>query len=162
MLQLAHMAQAEPRVSWQIEEYTHKEKNPDWYWALGVIAIASCAIAIIYHDILFGVFIILGAGILGFYAKRPPELVDIAISEDGVAIRNYLYPFEKIKGFAIHTHEGGSFLLIESSRALIPVISIALPEEMDAEDLTELLKTKIPEKKLEEPVSHRLMEHLGF
>ncbi len=156
------MADTALRISWQIEEYSHKEKTNDWYWALGIIAAFSCAIAVIYNDILFGVFIILGAAILGFYAKRPPEVIDIMIDETGVTIRKYLYAFEKLKGFAIHTHEGGSFLLIESGRTLIPVISIALPQDLDTDALVEFLSEKLPEKKLEEPISHRLMEHLGF
>ena len=152
----------EPRISWQIEEYKHREKGPDWFWALGVIAIASAAIAVIYHDILFAVFIVLAAVILGFYAAREPDVIDIAISDEGIKIRSFFYPYEKIKGFAVDEHDLGNHLLVETSRAVTPVISIALPVTIDPDALTELLKTKIPEKPLKEQLSHRLMEHMGF
>ena len=156
------MAKKEPRVSWKIEEYTHREKGPDWYWALGVIALAGAAIAIIYKDTFFGIFIVLAALILGFYAARKPEIIDIAISDEGIRIRNYLYPFERLKGFAIDENELGAHLIIESDRAMTPVISISLPVTLDPDGIAALLRTKLPEKPLKESISHRLMEHLGF
>ncbi len=156
------MAKSEPRITWTIEEFTYREKGPDWFWALGVIAVASAAIAIIYHNILFAIFIILGAVILGVYANKRPELIDVAISDEGVSLRGFLYPFEKIKGFAVDEHDLGNFLLIETSRFLVPIISIPLPVGLEADGLRALLKTKITEKTLTEPVSHRLMDHIGF
>ncbi len=150
------------RISWKIEEYSHREKTPDWFWALGVIAISGAVIAIIYHDIFFAVFLILSAFILGYYASRKPDIIEISISEEGIRVRDFLYPFKKIKSFAIDTHELGSYLLIETSRAVMPVISLPLPESMDIDSLKELLKTKLIEKPMKEPISHRVMEHLGF
>jgi hypothetical protein len=156
------MAKRDPRISWSIEEYAYREKGPDWYWALGVIAIAGAAIAVITDNPLFAIFIILGAIILGFYAHRKPDILDVSISDEGITIKNYLYPYEKIKGFAVDEHELGNFLLIESDRAIVPIISIPIPEGLDGDALTELLKTKIEEKPIKEPASHRIMEHLGF
>jgi hypothetical protein len=155
-------ADREPRISWRIEEYVHREKGPDWFWALGVIAIAGAAIAVLSHNVLFAIFIILAAIILGIYAARPPEIIEIAISDAGIKVKNYFYPFEKIKGFAVEEHALGNHLLIESDRAIAPLISIPMPITLDTEGLTGLLKTKIEEKPLKEPVSHRLMEHMGF
>ena len=156
------MALAEPRISWRIEEYAHREKGPDWFWALGVVAIAGAAIAVLRDDLFFAIFIVLGAIILGYYAARKPDIIDVAIGSEGIMIRNYFYPFEKITGFAVEEHVLGSRLLIESTRTIAPVISIPLPESIDPEALTELLRTKVPEKALEESLSQRIMEHLGF
>lgn len=156
------MLNTEPRVSWKIEEYNHRDKGPDWYWALGVVAIAGATIAIIVGNALFGIVIILAAIILGAYAKREPAIIEVAISEAGITLRDQLYLFEKIKGFAIDQHDLGTFLLIETDRAFMPRISIPLPLSLDPEGVSELLRTKIPEKPLKEPVSHKLMEYLGF
>ncbi len=159
---MAKKAPSAPRISWQVEEYTHREKGPDWFWALGVIALAAAAIAVIYHDVLFAIFIVLSAIILGTYAARLPNVVDIAISDEGIKIKNYLYPFEKLKGFAVDEHDLGNHLLIESDRLLTPVISIPLPATIDTDGIIGLLRTKLKEKKLKEPESHRIMEHMGF
>ena len=152
----------DPRISWQIEEYTHREKTPDWYWALGIIASASAVIAVIYDDALFAVIIILSALIMGYYAARKPDIIEISINEDGINFRNEFYEFEKIKGFAIEEHVMGNKLLVESNRSIVPILSIPLPSTLDTEALFTLLQTKIPEKELTEPVSHRLFEHMGF
>lgn len=152
----------DPRVSWKIEEYTYREKSADWYWALGVIAVTGAVIAIILHNIFFAIFLILAAVILGFYAARKPDILDVAIFENGIKVNAFLYPFKKLTGFAIDIHELGSYLLIETNHSIMPIISIPLPEELDAEALEHLLKTKLTEKELKEPLSHKIMEHLGF
>ena len=163
MLQYIYMAKRrEARISWEIEEYNHREKNPDWFWALGVVAIAGAAIAFVYNDGLFGVLIILSAIILGYYAYREPDLIEISINEEGILVRSYLYTFTTIKGFAIDEHELGNHLLIETSRGFTPIISIALPESLDTDGLYDLLIEKIPEKPLKESNTHRILEHLGF
>jgi hypothetical protein len=162
VLQYSHIAKAAPRITWQIEEYTHKEKGPDWFWALGVIAIAGAAIAVIYHDVLFAIFIVLAAIILGYYAAREPKIIEISISDDGIRIRNYFYSFAKLKGFAIDDNGVRNHLLIESDRLVMPLIAIALPITIDTEALAELLETKIPMLPLKEHMSRQIMEHLGF
>ncbi len=156
------MAKGDSVISWQIEEYTHREKGTDWFWALGIIALAGAAIAVIYHDVLFAVFILLSAFMLGFYAARKPEIIEIALSNDGIKIRKYFYPYAKLKGFAIAEHVMGNNLLIESDRMITPLIAIPLPVTMDNEKLQDFLKTKLEEKPLKEHASHRVMEHLGF
>ncbi|MEI6316473.1 MAG: hypothetical protein WCO65_01960 [bacterium] len=155
-------AEKEARISWQIEEYSHREKTPDWYWALGIVAITGAIIAIMHHDVLFGIIIILGGFIMGYYAAREPDIIDVSINQDGITFNNHLFLFEKIKGFAVEEHTMGNKLLIETSRAVAPLISIPLPETLDTEGLHELLKTKIKEKDLHEPTAHRIIEHIGF
>jgi len=155
-------ASREPRITWKIEEYAHRDKGPDWFWALGVIAIAGASIAVIYHNTLFAIFIAIAALILGVYAARKPEIIDIAISDSGIKIRTYFYPYEKIKSFGIDEYPAGNHLIIETTRVVAPVISISLPLTIDADGLAALLRTKIPEKEHAEHLSHKIMEHLGF
>jgi hypothetical protein len=155
-------ANTEPRITWQIEEYSHREKGADWFWALGVIAIAGAAIAAIYHDVLFAIFIILSAIILGVYAARQPEIIEIAISDEGIKFRNYFFPFAKLKSFGIDESELGNTLIIESDRLVTPIVSIPLPLTLDTAGLAALLRTKLPEKPHTEQISHKLLDHLGF
>ena len=154
--------QKDPRISWQIEEYSHREKTPDWYWALGIIAIAGAVTAILCHDVLFAIIIIIGAVSTGYYAAREPDVINVSIDEEGITVKGYVYQYEKIKGFAVEEHTMGNKLLVETNRTVIPQISIPLPDEIEPEALRELLKTKIKEKNLTEPVGHRIMEHMGF
>ncbi len=155
-------SRSEPRISWQIEEYSHRDKTPDWYWALGVIAVTIAIIAVIYHDALFAVLIIIGSIMMGYYAAKEPDIVEISISEDGITAKDFFYPFEKIKGFTVEEHALGNTLLFESNRSIAPIVSIPIPEGLDTEGLYELLKTKLVEKPITEPAAHKIMEHIGF
>lgn len=150
------------RLSWQVAEYTHKEKGPDWFWALGVVIVAGIVIAVVTDNIFFAIFLLLGGILLGWYANKKPDILDVALYEDGVVVDEYLYPFKKIKGFAIDVHPLSSYLLLEYERALFPIVSVPLPQNIDIEELRTLLKTKTPEKELAEPLSHKILEHLGF
>lgn len=152
----------EPRITWQIEEYQHTEKGPDWFWALGVIAIAGAALAVIYHDVLFAIFIILAAVMLGIYAAKKPGIIEIAVSDAGIKIGNYFYPYEKIKSFGIDETPDGNHLILETKRAALPLVPVALPIALDTVALAALLKTKLPEKPHEEQLSHKLLDKLGF
>jgi hypothetical protein len=153
---------AEPRISWTVEEYTHVEKTNDWFWALGVIALGGAVIAIIARDLFFAIFILIAAAIIGAYARRKPSLLSVAISEQGIKVRNYLYPFEKIKGFAIDEHPTRSFLLLETDRFMMPIVSLPLPPSLDIQALAALIATRAPEKELREPTSHKIADILGF
>lgn len=157
------MATTNPILSWKIEEYVHREKNPDWFWALGVIAIAGAAIAVVYHDPLFALFIIIGACILGYYAAREPKIIDIAITEEGIQIKDSLYAYKKLKGFSIDEHKMGNQLMIESDRIITPLISIPLPSSIEPTTVIQILEGKVPHKEdLKEHPTHRIMEHIGF
>jgi hypothetical protein len=118
---------------------------------------------VLNHDVLFAVIIAFGGSMLAYYATRRPNVITVAIRDEGISIDEYFYPFSKIKGFNIDEHQLGSFLLIESSRAFMPVNSIPLPKTgLEYAALRDLLKTKIKEKPLKETTAHRLMDHLGF
>lgn len=152
-----------PLISWSVEEYPHKEKNSDWFWALGVIAVAIAVISIIYHNILFAVVIILGATILGYYASRNPEIIDISFSEEGILVKELFYPYEKISGFAIERHTHNNCLLIETGRTVMPVIAIPIPDtDLDLDMLNDFMKERVEPKPLKDSTFHRIMEHIGF
>jgi len=152
----------EPRITWQTEEYPHREKGADWFWALGVVAIAGAALATVYHNILFAILIVLSAIILGVYAARKPDIIEIAISDEGIRVRTYLFPFSKLKSFGIEETGLGNILIIESDRLVAPILSIPIPLALDTESLGALLRTKLPEKPHTEDISHKILDRLGF
>jgi len=48
----------EALISWNAPEHFHVDKNPDWYWAVGIIALALTAVALILGQIIPAIFII--------------------------------------------------------------------------------------------------------
>src|SRR3989338_3477638 len=96
MIQLLFM---EPALRWSAYEHDHIERGSDWYWALGVVAISIAITAIILHDLLFGILVILAAITLGLLARTPPELAHFEISERGIRVNDILHRWDHIISF---------------------------------------------------------------
>lgn len=147
---------------WQAPEYEHYEKTPDWYWGLGVIAVALIAVALYLNNLLFVFVIIIGAFAIALYAVRKPETVALALTERGIKIGNQLYPYQTLKHFWVHEEGDRRALFVESAKPLVPLITIPLPDEITAERVRDMLLQFLPEEEIVEPASHRIMELLRF
>ena len=155
------------KLEWTALEYEEKERNSDWFWALGIIVVTSSLAAIIYRNYFFAVLIILSGVLLGFFAKKKPDVVSYEINEKGLRIRSRLYPYENIKSFWIqisHPEDvlGKDFLFIKSERFFMPIIAVPINAEI-AEEIQSIMQEKnIPEEEMKEHVSEKIMESLGF
>ncbi len=149
-------------IEWQTYEYEHYEKTPDWYWALGIIALSLVVVAFIFKNFLFAVIVIIGAFTIAIYASRHPEIVDVILSPRGVKIKNRVFPYQNIKSFWIeydppHRKE----LIIESDRLALPKINIHL-EDVDPLLVRNFLKQFIREKRHEDSFTDTLFKLLRF
>lgn len=153
----------EDKVSWSALEYEHKERDHDWFWALGIIVVAGAGAALIYSNYFFAALIILSGVLLGFFARKIPDTVYYELNNRGVQIRDRLYPYENIESFWIQlgTH-GRPTLFIKSQRVFMPVIGIPI-EDAWAEDIADIMLSKnIPEEEMADHPSERIMEFFGF
>lgn len=148
-------------VRWKTLEYRHTHKTNDWYWAVGITAIALIITSILTKNFLFAIFIILGTIMIFYFAKRHPEEHEAIVNRRGVMVGEILYPTDSIKHFWIDHSSGESKLLLMSSRLLNPIISIALDEGIE-EEVRQILSAKILEKQISEPKHWLVMEKLGF
>ncbi len=154
-------------LKWTALEYEEKERDSDWFWALGIIVVTSSLAAIIYENYFFAVLIILSGVLLGFFAKKKPDVVEYEINTRGLRIRTRLYPFENIKSFWIqipHPDENNpkELLFIKSERLFMPVISIPIEISMANEIRENMLDRNIPEEEMREHASEKIMDYLGF
>ena len=156
------MADIARAITWEAPEHEHIEKGNDWFWALGIIAIAASAAAIIFGNTLFGVVILLGASTMVVFAHRKPKMMDFAVTSRGIKIGNELFPYSTLESFYIdEDNPGGPQLLAKSERLFMPLIIVPLPEEY-VDDIDDLISSKIPEEHLEEPIAHKILEFFGF
>ncbi len=154
---------AQAPLEWSAHEYVHVEKTTEWYWALGLVAVAGAIAALLANDVLFALFILIIAFVLALFASRPPQIVHFSISQRGVRIDDDLHPYNSIKSFAIHelSPDHTPKLILETSRMIVPHIVIPL-EGIHADDVHKYLARFLPEEDHVEPLSHRIMEWLGF
>jgi len=149
------------KITWSALEYEEKERNTDWFWALGVIIFAGSATSIIFGNYFFAALLVIGGILLGFFAIKKPETVSYELNNEGLQIKNRLYPFEDIKAFWVQT-ENPPTLFFHSKRLIMPIISIPI-ETLHAEKIQKIMLTKnIPEQEMKEHFSEKVMNALGF
>jgi len=149
-------------IEWEAYEYTHTEKDRDWYWALGLIAIAGAVAALLFNNVLFAVLIIAASFALALFASRKPDLVSFAITQRGVRIDDKLYPFQALESFSIDEESSHPpKLILESNKTFAPHLVIPL-EGVDIDEVHDFLLDFLLEGEHIDPLSHRLMEYLGF
>jgi hypothetical protein len=148
-------------LKWQAPEYHHYERSTDWFWAVGIITLCMVVLAFVFHNALFGILIILSAGILIFYVLRPPNDVTYEINQRGIKVNDDLHPYLTIESFWIETRQGEPKIILKSKKNLLPYIIIPVHDD-DVDQMNDILREFLEEKELAEPSSHRVMDYLGF
>lgn len=156
------MAEVTRAVSWEAPEHHHVEKSSDWYWVLGILAVAGASASIIFGNMLFGIVILLGAATTALVSHREPKVLPFGVSQRGIQVGSTLYPYSTLESFCLsHQNPTGPQLILKSKHFFMPLIIIPVPDEY-ADDIDTIVATRIPEEHLEEPISHRLLEIFGF
>ncbi len=149
-------------VYWEAPEHRHIEKTSDWYWVLGIIAIAGSAASIIFGNVLFGIVIFLGAVTMAIVAQRQPREIPFEISPRGIRVANTLYQYSTLESFYLdEENPEGPQLIVKPKQLLAPLIIMPIPDEY-IDEIEYIMSPRLPEVHLEEPLSHKIMEYLGF
>ena len=152
------------KIEWSALEYEERERNQDWFWALGVIVFASSASAIIYCNYFFGALIIIGGIMLGYLATKPQDLIHYELNPKGLKVESRIYTYENIKSF--WAEPAGEKLFVKTERVYMPVLSIPIeniPANISREDIRGIfLEKQVPEEEMREHPAHAVMEFFGF
>ncbi len=152
----------EPTLKWQAYEHLHREKGPDWYWVLGIIAAGSALMAIVLGNFLFAILIIVAAFALALHATKTPDLISFEINEKGIVIDTTFYPYSSLKSFWLdEEYNLRDTLIVKSSRLFMPYIVIPL-EEISPVEVREFLLDFLEEEEMHEPLLQKLVEYFGF
>ena len=115
---------------WEGHEYSFEEKGSDWYWALGIIAVAAVIACVLFNNFILALVVAAGAGALALEAARPAREHYFAITDRGVVIDNNLHLYENMLSFTVLEYADESMppsLSIKTksflaSHLLIPII----------------------------------------
>jgi len=161
---MEHKSKRDARtLYWEALEHTHHgERGSDWYWSLGIIAIAGSVTAVLFGNVLFGIIILLAATTLAIFATRGPKTIAYTVGPRGIRIGNERFPYSTIESFYLDEDAPGDVeLLLKSKRLFMPLIVIPVPEEY-VEIVDQYLNQRLPEEYLEEPFLNKLLEFFGF
>ena len=158
---------SDEKIVWSALEYEEKERSHDWFWALGIIVATSSIAAIIFENYFFATLLVLSGLLLGFFAIKKPDTIIYKLNEQGLTIRNRLYPYKNIKSFWVQLDASREtnikpILFIHSERAFMPILSIPIDETMAEDVHSVMLSQNIAEVEMKEHASEKIMEVLGF
>lgn len=155
---------AKPPFIWDAHEYIFRQKTSDWYWVIGIITISVAVLSIIFGNLLFALIILLSGFSMSALSAKEPKLIHFELNKSGVLIDKQLFPFGTLESFWVedNRHLGmQSKLLFKSQRLIVPLIAIPL-EGVDPEEIRDFLLDHLLEDHHVEPLSHKIMEGLGF
>ncbi|OGG80069.1 hypothetical protein A3J11_01170 [Candidatus Kaiserbacteria bacterium RIFCSPLOWO2_02_FULL_55_12] len=88
-------------AEWEGREYDHNPKSADWYWALGIIAVAGGVASILFGNYLLAALIVIAAVALALHAAKEPPVHRFRLVEQGIVIGEELHPFERMISFTV-------------------------------------------------------------
>jgi len=156
-------AKARGTITWQAPEYRSRKKDgADWYIAVIVVALAGAISAIIFHNALFAVLIIIGAFTLIIFTLREPRIIMLTLTSQEIVIGGEKYPITSLDSFWItEQNEGYHTLIIQSKKLLLNHLSLLIKEE-DVEKIRKNFRLHLPEKEIYEPLFEQIAHRLGL
>lgn len=149
-------------ITWEAPEHHHQEKGGDWFLALAIIMVALAIAAVLFGDTLFALLIGVAGGALAVSAAKRPSVIPFAITVRGIRIDDRLYPYTTLRAYHIDEEdENGPQLLVLTKKRFMPLLVLPLPAQY-IDDVEDILRDKIAEKFLEEPLFMKLLEKFGF
>lgn len=151
----------ETKIRWSAFEYEEKKRSADWFWALGVVVMASSAASLIYGNYFFAMLLVLGGVLLGFFAIKKPGMISYELGEKGLKVKDRIFLYENIKSFWVQPGEKPT-LFIKSERIFMPILSIPIEQSLAGRIRDFMLAGDVPEEEMKEQPAEKIMESLGF
>lgn len=149
-------------LRWVAEEHVHVDRPSDWYWALGIATIACALIAILFSNVLFALLIVVASITLGINAAHPPRIVSFSLTEKGVGTDDEFHTFDEMLSFWVEESESGGTLFIDTPKLMTPDLIIPIRDVDPAQVRTIFKEAGVTERKMSEPLPHKILEFFGF
>lgn len=147
---------------WQAEGYLFEEKSSDWYWALGIIAVAGAIASVLFGNIILALLVLVAAGTLALSTLKQPRMHTFSITEEGVMIDDTLYDYDSIISFSVLEYIDPKLppaLSLRTHKLLAPhlIIPIVGPDPLE---IYEFFVEHIEEGKHDESIVDRVIDLL--
>ena len=156
------MPQPPFKIEWDAHEYEHKERSPDWFWAVGIIAVSIAIASIIFDNIIFGILVLIGTSALALFAARPPSILHVVVDEKGITRGKIRYSYSTLETFWIDTDHPHKKIILRSEKIFMPLIIVPLGDEVDVDVVHENLSKVLKEEFHSLPFVEKMLEYLGF
>src|SRR5258708_724375 len=116
-------------MRWSGHEHEHIERGSDWFWALAIVTLCIAVVAILLHDVLFALLIVLAATVIGILATMRSDATEFEVSDRGVRVGRELHRYDEILAFWVEDeHDAPPILLIDTVKFMSPNIVIPIED----------------------------------
>jgi hypothetical protein len=157
------MAKNQNTISWQAPEYKHYEKNFGWYVTfLSIAALIIGFFIIIQKDYFAAVTLTILTGLIIYFSKQTPKIVEIHLTNKGVHHGPVHVPYKQIKHFWVVDNEHHKSINFETATYINRLMVLEL-EDQDPDEVREFLLDHLPEHEDTRPtVTQRVMHWFKF
>lgn len=158
------MPQRDALLEWEGREYDHNPKDSDWYWVLGIVAVASTIAAVLFGNYLLALLILIATGALALHATKVPPLHRFRLVEQGIMIGEEIHSFERMISFSVLEDIEGEYppmLSIKTKSWLSPHLIIPLAG-VDADVVYEFFLHHVDEAEHPHTFTDLVAAWLGF
>ncbi len=137
---------------WEAQEYTFEEKGADWYWSLGVIAVAGVVACILFGNFILALVVIAASGTVALQALRAPTRHVFTITEEGLYVDQILYTYEEMLHFSVLEYADPAWppsLSIKTKRIFAPHILVPIVDH-DPVEVYDFFSAHVEEGKHDE------------
>lgn len=149
-------------IEWEAPEFTYHEKDADWYWILGIVAVVGAVISIVLGNTLFAIFILLAAFVVGLFASKKPEQLNCRIDPRGIQVNEVFYPHRIMQSFWVSDDNPEDPKLLVSPKKTVAVRVVIPLIDVDPEDVRDYLIDFLDEEEQGESVVEHLMHVFRF
>ncbi len=151
-------------LEWEGREYDHNPKSADWYWALGIIAVAGAIASVLFGNYLLALLIVIAAAALALHGAKEPPLHRFRLVERGIIIGEDLHLFEQMISFSVLEDVEGTLppmLSVKTRSWLSPHLIIPL-EGVDADAIYAYFLKNVDEEEHQHSLIDLVAAWLGF
>lgn len=151
-------------LEWEGREYDHNPKSADWYWTIGIIAVAIMIASVLLGNYLFALLVFIAASALALHAAKKPPLHRFRLIEKGIVIGDDLHAFERMISFSVLEDVDGKLppmISIKTESWLSPHLIIPL-ENVDADMIYFYFLKHVDEKEHHHVFTDLVAAWLGF
>ena len=118
-------------IEWHSPEHHFDRKTIDWYWILGIGALAISSLSIYFGNFLFGILIIVASATIGILSYKETKMLETKITAKGIIIGSYLHPWLSYQSFWIEEdHIHGPRILLRPMNKILPIKSVHISCEI--------------------------------
>lgn len=147
---------------WEADGYLFEKKSSDWYWALGIIAVAGAVASILFGNLLLALLIVVASGTLALSTMKRPERHTFRITEEGIMIDDAVYAYEEIESYSVLEYIDPKIppaLSLRTGRLLVPHLLIPIIGANPVE-IYEFLSEQIEEGRHDRSLTDRAIDFL--